>query len=202
MAMKLYSDSDIQDIADAIRSVNGSSDTYKVSEMAAEILKFTYTPPVSITNLVPISIDNSGNVFNSTGYKNGNYMSGGNVSGSADANCTITGYIEMNAVDASGVGDVYRIKGVGEPSASHTRIALVNTSFGSIGETNSFLSGSAGGIMGNFNFSTETVNGETVYVLTVNRNISASYSNPKYLRFSFDGTDGADLVITCNEPIP
>lgn len=200
MAMKLYSDSDIQDIADAIRSVNGSSDTYKVSEMAAEIRKFSYTPPVQITNLVPISIDNSGNVFNSTGYKNGNYMSGGNV-GSADANATITGYIEMNAADASGIGDVYRIKGVGEPSASHTRIALVNTSFGSIGETNSFLSGSAGGIMGNFNFSTETVNGETVYVLTVNRNISASYSNPKYLRFSFDGTDGADLVITCNEVI-
>lgn len=200
MALKLYSDTDIQDIADAIRSVNGSSDTYKVSEMAAEILKFTYTPPVSITNLVESAIDSSSNIFDGVGYRNGYYMSGGNV-GSADANATITGYIEMNAVDASGIGDVYRIKGVGEPSASHTRIALINTSFGSIGETNSFLSGSAGGVMGNFNFSTETVNGETVYVLTVNRNISASYSNPKYLRFSFDGTDGADLVITCNEPI-
>lgn len=35
--MKLYSDSDIQDIADAIRSKNGSSDTYKVSEMATAI---------------------------------------------------------------------------------------------------------------------------------------------------------------------
>lgn len=37
MAMKLYSDSDISDIADAIRSKNGSSDTYKVSEMASAI---------------------------------------------------------------------------------------------------------------------------------------------------------------------
>lgn len=37
MAMKLYSDSDIQDIADAIRSKNGSSDTYKVSQMATAI---------------------------------------------------------------------------------------------------------------------------------------------------------------------
>ena len=37
MTMKLYSDSDIQDIADAIRSKNGSSDTYKVSEMAQAI---------------------------------------------------------------------------------------------------------------------------------------------------------------------
>ena len=35
--MKLYSDSDIQDIADAIRSKNGSSDTYKVSQMATAI---------------------------------------------------------------------------------------------------------------------------------------------------------------------
>lgn len=37
MAMKLYSDTAIQDIADAIRSKNGSSDTYTVSEMAQAI---------------------------------------------------------------------------------------------------------------------------------------------------------------------
>lgn len=37
MAMKLYSDSDISNIADAIRSKNGSSDTYKVSQMASAI---------------------------------------------------------------------------------------------------------------------------------------------------------------------
>lgn len=37
MAMKLYSDTAIQDIADAIRSKNGSSDTYTVAEMAQAI---------------------------------------------------------------------------------------------------------------------------------------------------------------------
>lgn len=37
MAMKLYNDSDIQDIADAIRAKNGLAATYKVSEMAAAI---------------------------------------------------------------------------------------------------------------------------------------------------------------------
>lgn len=37
MALKLYSDTDIQNIADAIRSKNGLSDTYKVSEMASAI---------------------------------------------------------------------------------------------------------------------------------------------------------------------
>lgn len=37
MALKLYNESDIQDIADAIRGKNGSSDTYTVSEMADAI---------------------------------------------------------------------------------------------------------------------------------------------------------------------
>lgn len=37
MALKLYSDTDIQNIANAIRTKNGSSDTYKVSEMASAI---------------------------------------------------------------------------------------------------------------------------------------------------------------------
>ena len=37
MANKLYNETSIQNIADAIRSVNGSSDTYKVGEMAAAI---------------------------------------------------------------------------------------------------------------------------------------------------------------------
>lgn len=38
MSNKLYNDADISDIADAIRSKNGSSTTYKVSEMAQAIL--------------------------------------------------------------------------------------------------------------------------------------------------------------------
>lgn len=38
MSMKFYNDEDIQGIANAIRTKNGSSDTYKVEEMANEIL--------------------------------------------------------------------------------------------------------------------------------------------------------------------
>ena len=37
MAMKLYSDVEIKSIADAIRTKNGQTTTYKVSEMAAAI---------------------------------------------------------------------------------------------------------------------------------------------------------------------
>ena len=55
MAMKLYSDSDISDIADAIRSKNGTSNTYKVSQMASAIQAIptgitpTGTKQISIT---------------------------------------------------------------------------------------------------------------------------------------------------------
>lgn len=38
MSKKLYEESDVQAIADAIREKNGSSDTYKLSEMAAAVL--------------------------------------------------------------------------------------------------------------------------------------------------------------------
>lgn len=37
MSKKLYTESDIEDIADAIREKNGSNDTYKVAEMSAAI---------------------------------------------------------------------------------------------------------------------------------------------------------------------
>lgn len=37
MALKLYNDTDIQNVADAIRAKNGLSATYKVSQMAAAI---------------------------------------------------------------------------------------------------------------------------------------------------------------------
>jgi hypothetical protein len=38
MPMKLYNEASIQDIADAIRTKNGLTDTYKVAEMAQAII--------------------------------------------------------------------------------------------------------------------------------------------------------------------
>ena len=51
MAVKLYNDTDIQNIADSIRAKNGSGYTYKVSEMSAEIngLEVLNGETVSIT---------------------------------------------------------------------------------------------------------------------------------------------------------
>ena len=67
MALKLYSDSDIQAIADAIRALNGSTDTYKVSEMASAILAM-----VEKENLLKTSIESDGTPYNGgLGYKAG-----------------------------------------------------------------------------------------------------------------------------------
>lgn len=166
---------------------------YRIMANKLNALKFT--------NLVVTSTDGSGNVYDGVGYKNGYYMSGGVPASTGDANCTITGYIPIAATDETGIGDVYRIMGVGEPSSSHTRIGFITDTFTSKAETNSFLSGSAGGIMNVFNMTTESVNGQTVYVLTVNQKLISAYSHLAYMRFSFDGTDGGDVIITYNEEI-
>ena len=161
------------------------------------VITATENVTVSYTNLVSTSIDSNGSVYNGVGYLDGKYMSGGAPSSSADSNATITGYIQINSTDT--IGDVYRFKGVGEPTASHTRMAICNASFAKITETNSFL-GSA--ILSCFTLTTETASdGTTVYVVTVNNAIRHYYSNAKYFRFSFDGTSGSNLVITCNEEI-
>ena len=161
------------------------------------VITATENVTVSYTNLVPTSIDRDGSVYNGVGYLDGKYMSGGVPSSSADSNATITGYIQINSTDTT--GDVYRFKDVGEPTSSHTRIAICNASFAKISEVNSFLGSAVPSV---FTLSTETASdGTTVYVLTVNSKISGSYSAAKYFRFSFDGTSGKDLVITCNEEI-
>lgn len=72
--MKLYSDSDIQDIADAIRSKNGSSDTYKVSQMATAISNIPSggTVPVWATNINDCDTiigHYSGSLYDARGYK-------------------------------------------------------------------------------------------------------------------------------------
>lgn len=61
MAMKLYPDGAISDIADAIRAKNGSADTYTVSEMAQaiadlptgnDLIEIDVVPATRSTNLI------------------------------------------------------------------------------------------------------------------------------------------------------
>lgn len=161
------------------------------------VITATENVTVSYTNLVPTSIDSNGSVYNGVGYLDGKYMSNGAPSSSADSNATITGYIQINSIDT--IGDVYRFKGVGEPAASHTRFAICNESFTKVTESNGFLGGTVPSL---FAVTTETASdGTTVYVVTVNDKIRHHYPGAKYFRFSFDGTSGSDLIITCNEEI-
>lgn len=181
-----------------ITSTAVSGSTISIASVTGDVVITAFAEAqASYTNLVRTSIDSNGSIYNGVGYLDGKYMSGGVPSSSADSNATITGYIEINSV--STIGDVYRFKGVGEPTASHTRIAICNSSFATITEKNSFL-GSA--LLSVFTLSTETASdGTTVYVVTVNDKLQHYYSNAKYFRFSFDGTSGSDLIITCNEEI-
>lgn len=181
-----------------ITSTAVSGSTISIASVTGDVVITAFAEAqASYTNLVRTSIDNNGSIYNGVGYLDGKYMSNGAPSSSADSNATITGYIAINSVSTT--GDVYRFKGVGEPTASHTRMAICNASFAKITETNSFL-GSA--LLSMFTLSTETASdGTTVYVVTVNDKIQHYYSNAKYFRFSFDGTSGSDLVITCNEEI-
>lgn len=181
-----------------ITSTAVSGSTISIAPVTGDVvITASAEAQASYTNLVRTSIDSDGSVYNGVGYLDGKYMSGGVPSSGADSNATITGYIQINSTDT--IGDVYRFKGVGEPTASHTRMAICNSSFATIKETNSFL-GSA--IPSIFTLTTETASdGTTVYVVTVNDKIKHYYSNAQYFRFSFDGTSGKDLVITCNEEI-
>lgn len=181
-----------------ITSTAVSGSTISIASVTGDIIITAFAEAqASYTNLVRTSIDSDGSIYNGVGYLDGKYMSGGVPSSSSDPNATITGYIEINSV--STIGDVYRFKGVGEPTASHTRMAICNSSFAKLTETNSFL-GSA--ILSFFTLTTETASdGTTVYVVTVNDKIQHHYSTAQYFRFSFDGTSGKDLVITCNEEI-
>lgn len=190
-----------------------SGDKISISKVTGDIVVRASATSAAYTNLVSTSIDSDSTIYNGgLGYLNGKYMSGGVPSSGADADATITGYIPLRS--PSGTGDVYRIKGIGSsaPSASHTRIALASNTFTGLNETNAFLSvnTTGGGIVnqnasGNPIFQTTTETGSdggTIYVLTQINKPTAYYSGSSfYLRFSFDYTDGADLIITCNEEI-
>ena len=181
-----------------ITSTAVSGGTITIASVTGDVVITAFAEAqTSYTNLVRTSIDSDGSIYNGVGYLDGKYMSNGVPSSSSDPNATITGYIQINSTDT--IGDVYRFKGVGEPTASHTRMAVCNSSFAKIAENNSFL-GSA--ILSIFTLTTETASdGTTVYVVTVNDKIKHYFSNAQYFRFSFDGTSGGNLVITCNEEI-
>lgn len=149
----------------------------------------------SYTNLVRQAQElGSTAVYNGVGYKNGYYISSGNDSANA-ADCAI-GCIPYEIImNGTQPTDVLYIKGYTDlVNASHTRLNLRKTDKSSGTEYNGFLQGAAV-------FDVETL-GTGYYKLTPKANLHHAFNfDVGYLRFSFAGTDGANIIITKNEPI-
>ena len=76
-------------------------------------------PDTSYTNLIPLSTDDEGNIYNDVGYKTGYRINSSFEEASATGMCT-TGYIPYNS------GDTLRVKNVTVSGASTPYIALYN----------------------------------------------------------------------------
>ena len=144
----------------------------------------------SYTNLVrQATAFDSNDVYNGVGYKNGYYKQDG-----VDANACLIGCIPYLITSAADPTDVLYIKGyTGAANANHTRMWTRRADKTGISEFTGFLSA-------NPIFDIEVL-GTGYYKLTPKVGIHGSYNNIEYLNFSFAQPDGANIVITKNEPI-
>lgn len=102
MAKKLYEESSVQAVADAIRALSGDTSTYKVSEMSGAIGRCwgDFSP-------ISASLDESGSIYNNgTGYKTGYRLN------SSGVEVTQTGYVCSGFIPVS-TGDHVRISAPG-----------------------------------------------------------------------------------------
>lgn len=148
----------------------------------------------SYTNIVRTSeaLDSTAVYNGGLGYKNGYYTSVGNESAKAGDCCT--GLIPYIITSTEQPTDVLYLKGyVGEPNASHTRLSTWTPGKVHKNEYNGFLSS-------NVPFDVEKL-AEGYYKLTPKSAIHHSYNGVGFVRFSFAGTDGGNIIITRNEEI-
>lgn len=149
---------------------------------------------VSYTNLVRTSeaLDSTAVYNGGLGYKNGYYISSGNESANA-ADC-MTGCISYVVNGSTQPTDIIYIKGyAGSTSASHTRLCIRKADKTRVTEFNGFLNS-------NNVFDVETL-ATGYYKLTPKTDLHHSYVTIAYLQFSFNQADGANIIITKNEPI-
>ena len=170
----------------SIASVTGN---VVITAVAQEITNYT--------NVVRTSeaLDSTAVYNGGLGYKNGYYTSVGKESANAADCCT--GLIPYTISADTQPTDVIYIKGyTGSTSASHTRFSYWTAAKAYKTEINGFLSSTAGA----FVFAVETL-GTGYYKLTPKSGAHHSINGVGYIRFSFAGTDGANVIITRNEPI-
>lgn len=186
MALKLYNDTDIQAIADAIRSVNGELTTYKVSEMAAVISTFSYTAPPA------------GNLRDLFGYTNNKRLSTADGSYRDAAGYTVVEYIPL----ADYVVDneiIIRTKYVDFKSTNHSNCSFVAYNASKVYTTHGYPS--EGGTQLGDVYVLRAFDNDADYTMTmtITANDPAIFSAGwSFLRIVGYG-DGANLDIRINE---
>lgn len=148
----------------------------------------------SYTNIVRTSeaLDSTAVYNGGLGYKDGYYTSVGKESAKAGDCCT--GLIPYIITSTDQPTDVLYIKGyTGAADASHTRLSVWTPGKAHKNEYNGFLSS-------NVPFDVEKL-AEGYYKLTPKSGVHHSINGVGYLRFSFAGTVGANVIITRNEEI-
>lgn len=170
-------------------------------------LHVSVTPPASYTNLIPTSIDTSGNVYNNSGYKAGTFISTSDgVTETANSSYWCTGLIPITK------GDVVRIKYVFNKSTYndsnnyyYSNLCFYNAdkSFNRFKYLNDFLSNF---ISGDYEWSGTNFEGTLTFTFDGD---SSMFNNAKYIRVSsaYLGnsenvqTSIENAVITINEEI-
>lgn len=155
--------------------------------------------PSSYTNQVPISTNESGNVYNSLGYKNGYRLRSSGAEGTSGTQCC-TGFIPCKA------GDIIRFCFASKSplwtayTSAYTGLNFSNTSKTNIGQITSQPAS-----YGIFEGTTEVNKVKKVgdvweYTVPNNSDIRfVRFTAPYYSNNNWIG--GADLIVTVNEPI-
>lgn len=173
-------------------------------------LHTSVTPPASYTNLIPTSIDTSGNVYNSSGYKTSTYIDNNNgTTEIAKSECWCTGLIPITN------GDVIRIKYVFDRTIyNDTELHYFNAlcfynedkSFNRFKYLNDFLDNDNSFISGRYEWSGTNFEGTLTFTFD---GASSMFDNAKYIRVSsaYFGSSAnmqtsiKNAVITINEEI-
>lgn len=150
------------------------------------------------TNLVPLSTDTDGSIFNGVGYKdNVRLSSSGGISGSSQNGSVTTGFIPWG-----GDADILRLKGVEwVADGKHYYVNFYN-------EAKAFLdyfsANMADGGSYDHVVTVTRENGVTTYVWNVDYGTSNTLLQhvraAKYIRITARG-NGADMIVTVNEEI-
>ena len=173
-----------------ITSTAYSNGVITISKVTGNVVITGVAIKDTYTNLIPLSTSTVGGteIFNGTGYQDGKYISGGNLSN--DSACVTSGYMPY-ACTKTYAPTIY-MKGITlDTSISHVRIEWVHNS------TPSGLVTSGTSI--DLFFTIETL-GTNYYKLTPLSTVNESHHQNTHMRWCVKGT-GANWIVSLNKEI-